>query len=104
MPASLESIIELDFANPPIVENVNGKSVKAAAMSIVGQGTYRRHILRLRSPMDSFGIFFQPVCVQQLFRTPGRLLVMSSANRIFRADGGLPVTLLAREMSLSFAP
>src|SRR4051812_21947043 len=61
MPASLESIIELDFGNPPIVESLNGKVKQATRTSIVGQGTYRRHWIRLRSPVDSFGIFFQPI-------------------------------------------
>jgi hypothetical protein len=54
MPASLESIIELDFGDPPIVENVSGKVTYATRISIVGQGTYRRHWIRLRSPVDSF--------------------------------------------------
>jgi AraC-like DNA-binding protein len=75
MPASLESIIELDFGNPPIVESLNGKVQKATRTSIVGQGTYRRHWIRFRSPVDSFGIFFQPMGIRQLFGVPGRLLV-----------------------------
>src|SRR5215469_5613531 len=75
MPASLESIIELDFGNPPIVENVSGTVTYATRISIVGQGTYRRHWIRLRSPVDSFGIFFQPTGIRQLFGIPARLMV-----------------------------
>ena len=75
MPASLESIIELDFGNPPIVESLNRKAEQATRASIVGQGTYRRHWIRLRSPVDSFGIFFQPMGIRQLFGVPARLLV-----------------------------
>jgi len=75
MPASLETIIELDFGQPPIVEPLKGPVMEATRASIVGPGTYRRHWLRLRSPMDSFGIFFQPLGFRQLFGIPGRLLV-----------------------------
>jgi AraC-like DNA-binding protein len=75
MPASLENIIELDFGNPPVVERLNRRAEEATRTSIVGPGTYRRHWIRLRSPVDSFGIFFQPLGVRQLFGIPGRLLV-----------------------------
>jgi AraC-like DNA-binding protein len=75
MPASLESIVEFDFGNPPIVEYLDGTVMEATSLSIVGQGTYRRHWIRLRSPVDSFGIFFQPMGIRQLFGIPGRLLV-----------------------------
>jgi hypothetical protein len=75
MPASLETIIDLEFGNPPIVEYLNGTVLEGIRTSIVGQGTYRRLWYRLRSPVDSFGIFFQPMGVRQLFGIPGRLLV-----------------------------
>ncbi|HZS55404.1 MAG TPA: helix-turn-helix domain-containing protein [Bryobacteraceae bacterium] len=75
MPASLESIIELDFGNPPIVESSNGKVTYATRTSIVGQGTYRRHWIRLRSPVDSFGIFFEPMGIRQLFGIPARVMM-----------------------------
>ncbi len=48
---------------------------EATRTSLVGAGTYRRHCIRLRSLIDSFGIFFQPLGVRQLFGIPGRLLV-----------------------------
>jgi hypothetical protein len=82
MPASLESVIELDFCNPPIVEYSDGAVRYATHTSIVGPGTYRRHWIRLRSPVDSFGIFFQPLGIRQLFGIPGRLLV----NREYAAN------------------
>lgn len=75
MPASLEGIIELDFGNPPIVESWNGGVKHATRASVVGPGTFRRHWIRLRSPVDSFGIFFQPMGIGQLFGIPGRLMV-----------------------------
>ena len=75
MPASLENIIQLDFGNPPIVERVNGRDEVATRASIVGPGTYRRHWIRLRSPVDAFGIFFQPLGIRQLFGIPGRLMI-----------------------------
>jgi len=58
MPASLETIIDLEFGNLPIVEYLNGAVLEAIRTSIVGQGTYRRLWYRLRGPVDSFGIFF----------------------------------------------
>ena len=48
---------------------------EAIRTAIIGPGTLRRHWYRLRSPVDSFGIFFQPMGVGQLFGIPGRLLV-----------------------------
>jgi AraC-like DNA-binding protein len=75
MPASLESVIELDFGNPPIVEYLKRAVLEATRTSVVGPGTYCRHWIRLRSPVDSFGIFFQPLGIRQLFGIPGRLLM-----------------------------
>jgi AraC-like DNA-binding protein len=75
MPASLEGIVEFDFGNPPIVESLNAEAKQATCASIVGPGTYRRHWIRLRSPVDSFGIFFQPMALMQLFGIPERLMV-----------------------------
>lgn len=75
MPASLETIMDLEFGNLPIVEYLNGAVQEAIRTSIVGQGTHRRLWYRLRGPVDSFGIFFQPMGVRQLFGIPGRLLV-----------------------------
>jgi AraC-like DNA-binding protein len=74
-PASLESIIELDFGDPPTVEYFNRASQRATRISLIGPGTYRRAWVRMRSPTDSFGIFFQPLGMSQLFGIPGRLLV-----------------------------
>jgi AraC-like DNA-binding protein len=74
MPASLESIIELDFGKLPIVEYLNGTVHQATCTAIVGQGTCRRLWVRLPSQVDSF-IFFQPMGIRQLFGMPGRLLV-----------------------------
>lgn len=97
MPASLESIIELDFGNPPIVESSNSKVTHATRITIVGQGTYRRHWIRLRSPVDSFGIFFQPMGIRQLFGIPGRLMV----NQEYAAADviGKSISLLWEQMA-----
>ena len=75
MPASLETIIDMEFGNPPVVEYANGTAELATRISIVGPASYRRHWIRLRSPVNSFGIFFQPMGARQLFGIPGRLLV-----------------------------
>lgn len=89
MPASLEGIIELDFANPPIVEYLNGAVKKATRTSIVGPGTYRSHSIRLQSPVDSFGIFFQPMGLRQLFGIPGPMLVNEEHSAIDVLGNGI---------------
>ena len=89
MPASLEGIIELDFANPPIVEYLNGAVKKATRTSIVGPGTYRSHSIRLPSPVDSFGIFFQPMGLRQLFGIPGPMLVNEEHSAIDVLGNGI---------------
>jgi hypothetical protein len=58
--ASLESIIEFDFRHSPLIEYDTGKAETASPISIVGPHPYRRCSIRLKGPVDSFGIFFQP--------------------------------------------
>jgi AraC-like DNA-binding protein len=74
-PASLEQILELDFGSPVILEYLDGSSETAPQITIVGPHTYRRVSIRLRAPVESFGIFFQPLGLWQLFRVPLTLMV-----------------------------
>jgi AraC-like DNA-binding protein len=73
--ASLESTIEFDFRRLPLIEYDSHRTETASPISIVGPHTYRRCSIRLKGPVDSFGIFFQPLGLWQLFRIPMRLLV-----------------------------
>jgi AraC-like DNA-binding protein len=91
VPANLESTLELDFGNSPIVEYVNGLSEVGFPTSIVGPHTYRRAWIRLRGPIQSFGVFFQPLGLWQLFQIPISLLV----NKAYRAEFVLGNEVLA---------
>ena len=85
MPACLESILELDFANTPMVEYVSGTTERVGATSVVGPHTHRRGWIRLRGPTDAFSVFFRPLALWQLFRIPIGALVNSrfSAEEMF---------------------
>ena len=80
--AILETIIEFDFCNLPLIEYDSGASVTASRISMIGPYTSRRSCIRFKSPSDSFAIFFQPLGPWQLFRIPIGLLV----NQTYRAD------------------
>ena len=75
VPASLEPTLEFDFYNSPLVEYDTGQSEAAYPISLVGPHTCRRCCIRLSGPVESFGIFFQPLGLWQLFRIPVGLLV-----------------------------
>ncbi len=73
--ASLESVIEFDFHQSPVVEYDTGSNEAASPISIVGPHTSRRCCIRLKGPVNSFGIFFQPLGLWQIFGIPMGLLV-----------------------------
>ncbi len=75
VPACLEPTLEFDFRNPPLVEYDSGALYLPPPLSIVGPHTYRLCNIRLRGPTESFGIFFQPLGVWQLFQIPSGLLI-----------------------------
>jgi methylphosphotriester-DNA--protein-cysteine methyltransferase len=80
--AGLESTLELDFKNTPVVDYVNGVHEVCCPFSVVGPHTYRRAWIRLRGPVESFGVFFRPLAMWQLFRVPVGLLV----NQAYTAE------------------
>lgn len=82
VPANLDSTLELDFGNTPIVEYANGVTQLGITNSVVGPHTYRRALIRLRGAIQSFGVFFRPLGLWQLFRIPLRLLV----NQAYSAE------------------
>jgi len=82
VPASLESILELDFRNSTIVEYLNGETELGCPVSLVGPHTHRRAWIRLRGPIESFGVFFRPLAPWQLFQISIGLLV----NRAYAAE------------------
>jgi AraC-like DNA-binding protein len=73
--AELEPILELDFANPVHVEHGGMRFEGVSHISLAGPRTWRKFEVRLRGPVNSFGIFFQPLGLRQLFGVPCPLLV-----------------------------
>jgi AraC-like DNA-binding protein len=71
-PASLESVLTFDFLGVPIIDYVDGTSCSSDRISLVGPNTHRRANVRFASTMESFGIFFQPFGLWQLFGIPNR--------------------------------
>lgn len=82
VPACLESILELDFGNSPIIEYLNGVVEWSRPNSVIGPHTHRRAWIRLRGPVESFGVFFRPLALWQLFQIPIGVLV----NRAYSAE------------------
>lgn len=95
--AGLESTLELDFENSPLVEYVNGVRQACWPVSVVGPHTHRRAWIRLRGPVESFGVFFRPLALWQLFHVPLGLLV----NQAYTAEAilGPEVLTLWRRMA-----
>jgi AraC-like DNA-binding protein len=71
-PASLEPVLTFDFVGVPIIDYVDGTSCSSDRIALVGPHTYRRACVRFASTMESFGVFFQPFGLWQLFGIPNR--------------------------------
>jgi AraC-like DNA-binding protein len=76
--ACVETTLELDFKNAPIIEYLDGSTDTGCLATVVGPSTHRRASVRLRGPVEAFGVFFRPVAIWQLFGIPPRLLVNSA--------------------------
>lgn len=70
VPASLEHVLEFEFAKPPEIEYRDGVKEPAYRVAIVGPHTQPGINLRLSGHIESFAIFFQPLGLWQLFRIP----------------------------------
>jgi hypothetical protein len=73
--ASLEPVIQLDFGNPVLVDQAGGSVEGLTHISLAGPRTWNKFQVRLRGPVNSFGIFFQPLGLRQLFGVPYSLLI-----------------------------
>jgi AraC-like DNA-binding protein len=82
VPATLENVIEFDFLGLPIVDYADDKSHDSYTIAMIGASTFRRANLRFNCAIDSFGIFFRPFGLWQLFGIPTKELV----NKAFAAD------------------
>ena len=70
VPASLEHILEFEFLDPPRIDYADGTGVTAYGISLVGPHTCPDASVRLGGRIQSFGIFFEPFGLWQLFRIP----------------------------------
>jgi hypothetical protein len=70
IPAYLEQIIEFEFADRPRLEFGDGQHALAHQVSAVGLSAYRPANIVLSGEVVAFGIFFQPMAFQRLFRIP----------------------------------
>lgn len=75
LPACLESILQFDFGRFLTVEYPNGTSHPTTPVMIIGPHTHRRALIRMTGPIETFGVFFQPLALWQLFRIRISLLV-----------------------------
>jgi AraC-like DNA-binding protein len=80
--SSLEQIIQFDFLQPLQIDLVDGRTVSSSRISIVGAHTYPKGQIRLGGKIQSFGIFFEPFGIWQLFRIPKAELT----DRFYEAD------------------
>jgi AraC-like DNA-binding protein len=70
VPASLENLVEFDFAGLPILDHTDGTGCESYQTALTGPNTFRRLQLRIHCSVQSFGIFFQPFGLWQLFGIP----------------------------------
>jgi AraC-like DNA-binding protein len=79
--ASLEHVLQFEFHGPPQIEYCDGRHALSHRIAIVGPHTYPRAHLRLNGHVESFGIFFQPLGLWQLYRIP----IHELANQTYAA-------------------
>jgi AraC-like DNA-binding protein len=88
MPACLEQILSFEFGDHPIIEFGDGSRLQTYQIAVVGPSAYRPVNVRLRSGLESFAIFFQPLAFWQLFR-------------VFEFNGTARISDIANQTSLS---
>src|SRR5205823_8482427 len=73
-------------------EYLNGVTELSRLVSIVGSHTHLRLRIRLRGPIQSFGVFFRPLGLWQLFQIPANMLVNQAyAAEAILGNGVLPM-------------
>jgi AraC-like DNA-binding protein len=70
VPASLEHILEFDFAQPPEIEYRDGTKEPAYRVALIGPHTRPGINVHMNGRIQTFAIFFQPLGFWQLFRIP----------------------------------
>ncbi len=70
MPAYLETVLQFDFGDLPIVRSRGGGWEAGGARNVVGPHTFPGTSVRLVGRIDSFAIFLQPMALPSLFGVP----------------------------------
>jgi len=97
VPATLENVIEFEFLGMPIVEYVDEEPFSSYRTALIGAQTSRRANVRFNCDIESFGIFFEPFGLWQLFGIPTGELV----NQGFAAEDvlGKPIRDLWEQLA-----
>jgi AraC-like DNA-binding protein len=74
IPAGLETVIEFEFGQHPIVVMGDGSRAETYPVIAIGPSAYRPADISLVGGLESFAIFFQPLAFWQLFGVPIREL------------------------------
>lgn len=82
VPASLEHVVEFEFETPPEIEYRDGRREHGYRIAVVGSHTRPGINVHLNGRIQSFGIFFQPLGLWQLFRIPASEL----PDRAYRGE------------------
>jgi AraC-like DNA-binding protein len=82
IPAGLETVIEFEFGQHPVVEMGDGSRAETYPVIAIGPSAYRPADIRLVAGLGSFAIFFPPLAFWQLFGVPLREL----SNRYYDCE------------------
>ena len=103
VPASLEHVLEFEFFQPPWIDYADGSSESAYRISIVGPHTCPNARVRLGGKIQSFGIFFEPFGLWQLFHIPNRELTDRSYDACDLLGGSIQQLWLRLAECTSFS-
>jgi len=68
--ASLEQVLQFEFGDPLLIDYSDGRSELPSSVSVVGAHSFHRASIRFCGQIESFGVFFQPFGLWQLFGLP----------------------------------
>lgn len=83
--ATLEQVLQFEFADPLTIHYADGTLQRTGRTALVGAHTFARASILFQGSIESFGVFFQPLGLWQLFHIPNRLM----NNQSYEADACL---------------
>ncbi|GAA3753999.1 helix-turn-helix domain-containing protein [Terriglobus aquaticus] len=72
--ATLEQVLQFEFADPLAIHYADGNLQYPGRITLVGAHTFPRASILFRGSIESFGVFFQPLGLWQLFQIPNRAM------------------------------